>query len=229
MTVVGIGKNPALIVVDMQNGFCDPQGHRSRIGLGHESDAAVVKPIRRLLEAARHARVPVFFTKFALKADYSDAGLLLEKWPELREAEALVSGTWGVEIVPELQPLEGENVIEKTRHSAFFGTDLETCLRAAEVDTLIVCGVTTNICVESTVRDAFCRDFRVIVPADGTSAPTREMHERGLLNVSFAFGAVTSVSDLVEALGDVARHDSPSDRVPGARVSDVPSSFVHPR
>jgi ureidoacrylate peracid hydrolase len=210
MTKLNLGRTPALIIVDMQNGFCHADGHRGKIGLDYASAAAVVRPIARLLEAARGAQVPIFFMRYSLKADYSDAGLLLEMWPGLKDAGALIGGTWAAEIVPELCPSEGEYVIDKNRQSAFYGTDLEAQLRQLEVDTLIVCGVTTNMCVESTVRDGFCRDFRIFVPADGTAAPTEELHKRGLLNVEFGFGTVTVVSDLVDALPVTSRDESVS-------------------
>jgi ureidoacrylate peracid hydrolase len=195
--------SPALIVVDMQNGFCRPDGHRSALGLSHESAAAAIEPAGRLLAAARGAGVPVFFTRYVLKPDYSDAGLLVELWPGMKDARALVAGSWSAEIVSELAPRPHEVVVDKNRHSAFFRTDLEERLRDAGVETLVVCGVTTNMCVEGTVRDGFALDFRIVVVANATAAPTAELHERGLKNIAFGFGIVLTVAQAVASFARI--------------------------
>jgi ureidoacrylate peracid hydrolase len=186
----------ALLVVDMQNTFCSPEGHRRALGYEHVADELVSR-IRLLVDAARAARVPVIYTRYVLKADYSDAGLLVERFPALRADNALVRDTWGTEIVAGLEPEAGEHVVDKARHSAFFGTELEAILHSLGIETLIVCGVTTNVCVEGTVRDAFARDLRVLVASDGTAAATDELHEFGLRNIAFAFGDVMTVAELV--------------------------------
>ena len=146
--MVNLGKRPALVVVDMQNGFCEPEGFMAKVGLGYENAAAVVEPVARLIEAARAAQIPVFYTRYSLNADYSDAGLLTEMYPGVEETGAMVRGTWDNALVEALQPTEGEVVIDKTRYSTFVGTDFGERLTVLGVDTLIVCGVTTEICVE---------------------------------------------------------------------------------
>lgn len=197
---MNLGDRPALIVIDMQNGFCDAKGFMNKIGLGYEPSAAAIEPINRLLAAAREAEIPVFFTRYSLNEDFSDAGLLLEVFPGIAEAKGMVRGTWDADITSELEPRLGEVVIDKTRYSAFYDTDLEEQLRDLGVDTLIVCGVTTNICVESTVRDAFFRDIRVVVPSDGTAAVTPQLHEGALADFEYGFGTVTTVAELEAAL-----------------------------
>lgn len=197
---MNLGTNPALVVIDMQNGFCGAKGFMNQIGLGYEPSAAAIEPIQRLLASAREARIPIFFTRYSLNDDFSDAGLLLEVFPAIQEAEGMVRGTWDADITDALTPQPGEVVIDKTRYSAFYDTDLEEQLRELGVDTLIVCGVTTNICVESTVRDAFFRDIRVVVPSDGTAAVTPELHEGALADFEYGFGTVTTVGELEQAL-----------------------------
>jgi ureidoacrylate peracid hydrolase len=160
----------------------------------------VVEPIGRLLGAARSVGIPVFFTRYSLNEDYSDAGLLLELFPAIKGTGGMVRETWDADVVDELKPKQGERVVDKTRYSAFYDTDLEPQLRELGVDTLIVCGVTTNICVESTVRDAFFRDIRVVVPSDGTAAVTAELHEGALRDFEYGFGRVSTVDELAEAL-----------------------------
>jgi ureidoacrylate peracid hydrolase len=198
--MIELGDKPALIVIDMQNGFCDPGGFMNKIGLDYTTSAAAVEPIGRLLGAARSAGIPVFFTRYSLNADYSDAGLILELFPAIRGTGGMVRETWDADVVDKLKPQAGERVIDKTRYSAFYDTDLEQQLRELGVDTLIVCGVTTNICVESTVRDAFFRDIRVVVPSDGTAAVTPELHEGALRDFEYGFGRVSTVDEIAEAL-----------------------------
>ena len=195
-----LGEKPALIVIDMQNGFCNAKGFMAQIGLAYEPSAEVIGPISRLLGAARRHGIPVYFTRYSLNADYSDGGLLMEVFPAIKGTGGLVRDSWDAAIVDELEPVEGEVVLDKTRYSAFFGTDLEERLRAEGVDSLIVCGVTTNICVESTVRDAFFRDIRPIVPEDGTAAVAPELHESSLEDFRYGFGQVVSIAEIEEAL-----------------------------
>lgn len=191
---------PGLIVIDMQNGFCKDGGFMGKIGLDWSTSGDAIGPVGRLLEAARAAAAPVYFTRYSLNQDYSDAGLLLEVWPAIEGTGGLVRGSWDAEVVDELEPGEDETVIDKTRYSAFYDTDLLERLRADGVETLIVCGVTTNVCVESTVRDAFFRDIRVVVPSDGTAAVTPELHEGALDGFRYGFGQVATVDEIAAAL-----------------------------
>ena len=198
--MLNLGQRPALIVIDMQNGFCAPEGFMAKVGLGYENAASVVQPIARLLASARAAGIPIFHTRYTLKADYSNAGLLSEMFPTMKDTGGMVEGTWDNAVVEELTPEDGEVVIDKTRYSAFVGTDFEERLRELGVDTLIVCGVTTECCVESTVRDAFQRDIRILVPADAVHASDTQRHEDALRVIDYCFGTLTNVEELEETL-----------------------------
>lgn len=198
--MIELGHKPALIVIDMQNGFCHPDGFMNKIGLDYTTSETAVEPIGRLVAAARAAGIPIFFTRYSLNEDYSDAGLLLELFPAIKDAGGMIRESWDADVVDELKPQPGERVLDKTRYSAFYDTDLEEQLRELDVDTLIVCGVTTNICVESTVRDAFFRDIRVVVPSDGTAAVTPDLHEGALRDFEYGFGRVSTVAEIAEAL-----------------------------
>lgn len=198
-----LSRHAALIVVDMQNGFCHPDGFMNKIGLDTTTSRAAVGPVGTVAQAARAAQLPVFYTRYSLDPDYSDAGLLLEVLPQIKGTGGMVRDTWDAEIVDELAPQAGDRVIDKTRYSAFYGTDLEAQLSALSVDTVIVCGVTSNVCVESTVRDAFFRDIRVIVPSDATAAVTPEMHASALRNFEYSFGPVVTAADLVTAMAAI--------------------------
>jgi ureidoacrylate peracid hydrolase len=197
---MNLGERPALIVIDMQNGFCSAVGFMAKIGLAYEPSAEVIGPISRLLAAARKHEIPVYYTRYSLNEDYSDGGLLMEVFPQINGTGGLVRDSWDAAVVDELAPAEGETVLDKTRYSAFYGTDLEEQLRAEGVDSLIVCGVTTNICVESTVRDAFFRDIRPIVPEDATAAVTPELHEGALEDFRYGFGQVGTIAEIETAL-----------------------------
>jgi nicotinamidase-related amidase len=96
--------------------------------------------------------------------------------------------------------LPGEKVILKHRYSAFYNTDLETVLRCLKIEDLVVTGIMTNLCCESTVRDAYYRDYRVFVLADGTGSLTEEMHLASLLNLAFGFSFVTTADDIIAEL-----------------------------
>src|SRR5919199_1506370 len=184
-------ERPALLVIDMQNGFCHPAGSVARGGASIEDTQATIAPVASLLAAARAARVPVIFTRFVYRADYADGGILVrELRPHLQQRRALVQGDWDAQIVDELAPRSDEFVVDKNRFSAFYATSLETILRSLDVHTLVVCGVTTNMCVESTVRDAGQRDYRVYVVRDAVGEFDRARHEHALCAMAFGFARV---------------------------------------
>jgi ureidoacrylate peracid hydrolase len=195
-----LSSNSALIIVDMQNGFCHEDGFMNKIGLDWTTSRDAVEPVDRLAKAARAAGMPVFYTRYSLNADYSDAGLLPEIYPQIVEVGGMIRDTWDGAIVDELAPQPGDRVIDKTRYSAFYDTTLEEQLRELGIDTVIVCGVTTNVCVESTVRDAFFRDFRIVVPSDATAAVSPDLHEGSLNDFRYAFGPVVTTAELEDAI-----------------------------
>jgi len=199
-----LSPHTALIIIDMQNGFCHEDGFMNKIGLDWTTSRDAIEPVGRLAAAARAASLPVFYTRYALNPDYSDAGLLPEIHPQIVAARGMVRDSWDADIVEDLAPHESDHVLDKTRYSAFYATPLEEQLRELGIDTVIVCGVTTNVCVESTVRDAFFRDFRIVVPSDATAAVSSELHEGALNDFRYAFGAVVGTAELEEAIRALA-------------------------
>jgi ureidoacrylate peracid hydrolase len=185
-----VPEKSALLVVDMQKFFLDPQSPTFTCG-----GPAVLPGVKRLLAAFRAAGRPVIFTQHVHAADGSDAGIMGWWWEGM-----CVEGSPESAIAHEIAPLPGEKVIAKHRYSAFYNTDLETVLRVQGIEDLVICGVMTNMCVESTARDAYFRDYRVFIPADGTGSVTEEMHRASLLNLSFGFAVITSVADLLGTL-----------------------------
>ncbi len=197
----------AVLVIDMQHDFGSPGGMFDAAGIDISCIRAVVPSIRRVLDGARQAGLPVVHVRMAHTPDLSDAGELdgphRVKHVRMRvgESEALVEGTWNTEILPELEPLEGEPVVTKTRYSGFYETDLDDTLRSLGVKYLVVTGCTTSICVESTVRDAMFRGYTCVVLEDCTAEPIgRQNHEASLRAIQLLFGWTTQADALLRAL-----------------------------
>lgn len=154
----------ALIVVDMQNDFVAPGAPmQSPAGL------AMVPQLQRALACCRAHGIPVIYTAHVHRANGCDLGLLGHA-PPIARRDALVAGSAGAAIFPEIAPRDDEIVIAKHRFSAFYGTDLEIILRGLGVTTVVITGVTTENCCHATARDAFFRDFQVVFLADATAA-----------------------------------------------------------
>lgn len=190
----------ALIVVDMQNGFLRPDGFFALGGLDWRRCAATIEPIRRVIAAAREKLIPIVFTRYTLKSDYSDAGLLAEWRPRLKTVGAMVRGTRDWEICEELAPRPSDIIVDRTRYSAFHATTLKETLVEKGVTLVVVTGVTTNMCVESTVRDAFTHDFKVVVLEDCVGAPDDLMQQGPLQSFRYGFGDVIESRVFIEAL-----------------------------
>jgi ureidoacrylate peracid hydrolase len=195
----GAGRT-ALLVIDMQNGFCASGGSFATLGLDVSMCAAAVGACQRLVAAAHDAGVPVIFTRYVYRADYQDGGVLVrEILPAMREARSLAAGTWDAELVDELVPSEADFVVDKNRYSAFYATGLEPILTSLDVRNLVLCGVTTNMCVETTARDASQRDYRVFVVSDATGELDRTRHDLALNTIGFGFGAVVPSEHVMAA------------------------------
>ena len=111
-----------------------------------------------------------------------------------------IEGSEESKVPDEIAPLENEKIIYKHRYSAFYNTDLETVLRVQKIEDVAICGIMTNMCCESTARDAYYRDYRVFFPADGTGSVTEEMHIGSLLNLAFGFASVTTTEEIVKGV-----------------------------
>jgi ureidoacrylate peracid hydrolase len=170
--------NRALLVVDMQNGFCDPEGSFTRIGMGLEGVDEAVRNAAIAVGQARRAGIPVVFTRHLYRPGRADEGRALKQnSPALAGLEGLQAGSWDAEVAAELGCGPRDLTVDKVRFDAFQWTSLEPLLRGLGVDELAVCGVVTNLCVETTIRSAFMRDFPVILLADCCAAQTRRLHD----------------------------------------------------
>ncbi len=172
-------RETALIVVDMQNDFAHPDG-----ALFVPAAPETVPRIQRLLEKARTAGARVVFTQDWHAEDDPEFAI----WP--RHA---VAGTWGAQILEDLQPREGEVTVKKLRYDAFYGTALDHLLRLWGVRHVVVCGTVANICVLHTAGSAALRWYRVVLPEDATSALTPFDHAAALRQVAFLYqGRITT-------------------------------------
>lgn len=190
----------ALMVIDMQNGFCHPRGSFAGLGLDVSMTNGAIGGTRKLIDAARAAGVPIIYTRYVYRTDYRDGGVLVQDLlPALAETRSLAAGSWDAEIVDELTPEESDFVIDKNRYSAFYGTGLEPILTSLGINSLVMCGVTTNMCVETSARDASQRDYRVFVVSDATGELEKERHDMALATLGFGFGWVVATDDVVSA------------------------------
>jgi len=189
-----------LLVIDMQNEFLREDG-----AVFFHYATEILPNLKRLLAAARRAGVPVIFTGHAHEDPEVDGGMTAEFWPEIKRRESLIKGTRGVQVYPGIKPRRGEKMIWKHRYSAFYNTDLEIVLRGMGVTDLIITGVLTNVCCESTARDAFFRDFRVFFAADATASTEPEFHIASLKNLAYAFAYVVTTNDLLAQIRGKAR------------------------
>jgi ureidoacrylate peracid hydrolase len=187
----------ALVVVDMQNDYCNALGVYPRHGLNCFDMGSVVQATGGAVAACKARAIPVIYLRMAWNTDASgfpiDAGLIIEQSRPFIRTEGLRRGTWGAEVLTELPP--PDYVIEKTRYSGFHNTGLEALLRGLSVDTVYLAGVITNMCVEATARDAFHRDFRFVVLSDCVSGFSRKLHDASLETLQI-FGRVLASSDL---------------------------------
>ncbi len=196
-----LGKeNTILLVIDMQNGFCKGEGSMAKLGFEWQRLAEPIPSCKRLLDAARKAKVPVIYTQYVYQADFKDGGVVVEEiFPGLKDAGLCVEGTWDAEIIEELAPQENEAIVKKNRPSAFYSTALESYLRAMKVKNIVICGVTTNICVETTARDASQRDYRTFVVSDAVGEVEQDRHDVALKSLGYLFARVMTVNEVFDS------------------------------
>jgi nicotinamidase-related amidase len=176
-------EHTALVVVDMQNDYCSPGGAGDRNGRDLTDVQAIIPRTARLIDAARATGVPIVFLRYTIGP--ATAGLsgpeIMRRGVLFANVEATIKGTWGHEIVDGLpyQP-DQDVVIDKRRLSGFVGTELDHFLHSRGVKTIVVTGVVTQGCVETTVRDAACYDYYVAVVEDCCASTSRQLHEAGI-------------------------------------------------
>jgi nicotinamidase-related amidase len=201
----------ALVIIDMQRDFLEPGGFGESLGNDVALLGAAIAPCKKLLEAARRIGMLVIHTREGHRSDLSDAppAKVNRGAAHLRigspgpMGRILIRGEPGHDIIPELYPLPDEPVIDKPGKGAFYATDLHSILVNRNIDTLIVCGVTTEVCVHTTVREANDRGFKCLVPGDCCGSYFPEFHQAGLRMIKAQggiFGWVTDSTRILSAL-----------------------------
>ncbi len=179
----------ALIVVDMQNGFCHPDG-----SLHAPASAAAIEPVRAMIEAARDAGARVIYTRDVHPPEQFEDNQYYDEFD--RWGEHVLEGSWEAEIDGELAPHEGDHVVEKHTYDAFYGTELEGWLRAHGIDDLLICGTLANVCVFHTAGSAGLRDFRPVVIEDALGYIEERHREYAVDHADWLFGEVATMDEI---------------------------------
>jgi len=182
-------ENSALLVVDMQRYFFVKSSHAFL-----KPAPAILPNVRAILDAYRELGLPIIFTRHAYKKG-EDPGIMGTWWRELEE-----DGDKLAQVVHELEPLPDEPVLRKSRYSAFVGTDLEKRLRKLGVERLLITGVMTHLCCESTARDAFMKDFEVFFTIDGTASEDDDLHVASLMTLTDGFVMPITTEEVLRCL-----------------------------
>jgi ureidoacrylate peracid hydrolase len=198
--------SPALMVIDVQNGFVSKGGSYDILGMDVSHYGEVIPRIHDLISMCRDARIPIFYTQAVREASGIDLLTKTHKiLPKSREERIkkrpiCIRGTWDADIVDDIKPQENDQVVIKRRDSAFHDTETGVWLRSIGVDTLIFCGVDTSICVETSLREAFNIGYDVILVSDATASSNRKHYESTLENVRDYYGMVMESRELREYL-----------------------------
>jgi nicotinamidase-related amidase len=224
----------ALLVIDMQRDFLDPRGYLAGMGYDLAGVRAAIGPAKRLLDAARRSGLTIIHTRQGYRPD------LAELPPHKRARVAagtsaigkagplgrfLIRGEPGFEIIPELAPAPDEFTVDKTANSAFWGTDLAAILAAHRIDSLIFAGVTTDVCVHCTLREANDRGFECLLASDACGSGDAEAHRAALHMVTVedgVFGAVAEVAQIADALARLPQEVAKAVDLPPPAVAPPP-------
>jgi biuret amidohydrolase len=212
MASVGVclgATNTALLVVDMQRDFLDPQGYAAKAGLDIARLRRAIEPIAKLLYAARAAGMLIVHTREGHLPDLSDCGTV--KLERSQSAGALIGspgplgrllirGEYGHDFVDELEPESGEIVIDKPGYGAFEKTNLQDVLSCRGITQLILCGIATEVCVSSTLRAAVDRGYRCVTVSDACASSYPDLHQAALRMVEVEGGIFGSVMDTAQVV-----------------------------
>jgi len=188
----------ALIVVDVQNDFVSPEGSAGKRGDDVGAAMAMIPNLTGLIDQARKVGFTVVYIR-TTHSDWTDTASWIYRTSQKSGLNTCREGTWGAEFYDGIAPLPSERVVIKHRYSAFINTDLNTVLKARGIQSILVCGVATNVCVETTARDGYMYDYYVTMIDDCSAAYDAKLHMSTLENIRRHFGLVASSHQIIES------------------------------
>ena len=203
MNIENYEVTPALLVIDMQNGFAAQGGSYDDLGIEISIYRQVIDKIRYLIITCRRLKIPIFYTQAVREPSGIDlltnAHKILPKSREerIKKKPICIRGTWDADIIDEIKPTNTDHIVIKRRDSAFQDTEIEVWLKSIKVDTLIFCGIDTAVSVESSLRDAFNRGYDVILISDATASINKMRYESALENVKEHYGLLMDSRDFI--------------------------------
>ena len=195
--------NPALLVIDMQNGFVSKGGSYDLMGLNVSKYSDVVPSLKRLIAFCRQVKIPIFYSQAVREESGIDlltkSHRILPKSREerIKRRPICIRGSWDAEIVEELKPNFDDHVVIKRRDSVFQDTEVEVWLRSLGIDSIIFAGIDTSICVESSLRDAFNHGYDIILISDATSSNNLNHYNSTLDNIRNYYGLVMNLDEFI--------------------------------
>ncbi len=198
--------NPALLVVDVQNGFMSNGGSYDLLGMKVSNYQQIIPKLKELISICKKFNVPVFYTQAVRESSGIDlltkTHRILPKSREerIKKRPICVRGTWDAKIVDEVKPTNKDHVVIKRRDSAFQDTETEVWLNSLKVNTLIFCGIDTSICVETSLRDGFNKGYDVILISDATASANIRHYKTTIEHVKEYYGLVMKVKEIKEVL-----------------------------
>lgn len=211
----------AVVVIDMQNAYASPGGYVDLAGFDISGAASVIARVAQVLDTARGAGVQVIYLQNGWDADYAEAGgpgspnwhksnalKTMRARPDL-QGKLLARGGWDYELVEALAPQPGDIRVHKTRYSAFFNSQLDSVLRSRGIRTIVFVGIASNVCVESTLRDAFHLEYFSVMLEDATHHLGPDfIHQATIYNIETFFGWVSNVADFCGSLGQMTQGEA---------------------
>jgi ureidoacrylate peracid hydrolase len=188
----------ALIVVDVQNDFVSPEGSAGKRGDDVGAAMAMIPNLTGFIDQARKVGLTIVYIR-TTHSDWTDTASWIYRTSQKSGLSTCREGTWGAEFYDGIAPLPSERVVIKHRYSAFINTDLNTVLKARGIQSILVCGVATNVCVETTARDGYMYDYYVTMIDDCSAAYDAKLHMSTLENIRRHFGLVASSHQIIES------------------------------
>ena len=202
----GMSYNPALLVVDVQNGFMSKGGSYDLLGMKVSNYQQIIPKLKELISICKKYNVPIFYTQAVRESSGIDlltkTHRILPKSREerIKKRPICVRGTWDAKIVDEVKPTNKDHVVIKRRDSAFQDTETEVWLNSLKVNTLIFCGIDTSICVETSLRDGFNKGYDIMLISDATASANLRHYKTTIEHVKEYYGLVMKVKEIKEVM-----------------------------